>query len=178
MRSIRPGLAGLGCIIMWLCCSLAANAQVRSPKAEIKLTFGMYGYDEDAVGAIGGAFAYYPTPRTSGELELLCLFDRENKKFNARGLALTPSFGVDFRHNPVTFQPYGRFAETVDWYSYGKGKGANAHSNLTARFGFRIYVGGRFFIAPEMGMGEHLNMKFTLSAGYVTAYQPVLNMID
>jgi hypothetical protein len=41
----------------------AAEAQTQTktaPKAEIKVTSGMYGYDEDLHTAVGGAFAYYP----------------------------------------------------------------------------------------------------------------------
>ena len=171
MKSIKAELIGLGCLFLWLCGSLPANAQERSPRAEVKITYGAYGYDEDLVSAIGGAFAYYPTPRTNGEVELLYLFDPNEKKINYRGFALTPSFGADFRHNPVTFQPYGRLAETIDWIKYEKGTGTSTHANFTVRFGFRVYVSDRFFISPEMGLGERLNCKFSISAGYVTAFQ-------
>jgi hypothetical protein len=167
----KSGLTGLSCLLFGFCCSLSANAQTWSPRAEVKLTYGLYGYDEDAFNALGGAFAYYPSPQTSGEVELLGLFNHDKSKIVYRGLALTPSFGADFRKNPTTFQPFGRLAETVDWLSGGKGSGTKTNANFTVRIGFRVYIGGRFFFSPEMGLGEHLNLKFTVSAGYVTAFQ-------
>jgi hypothetical protein len=175
MKNIKAELIGLACLLLWCCRSLPSNAQERSPRAEVKLTYGLYGYDEDALNAIGGAFAYYPTPRTNGEVELLYLFDHSQKKINYRGFALTPSFGVDFRHNPVTFQPYGRLAETIDWIKWGNKQSISAHANFTVRFGFRVYVSDRLFISPEMGLGERLNIKFSVSAGYVTAFQTSQN---
>jgi hypothetical protein len=160
----------LSILFFWLCCSVPASAQLRSPRAEVKITYGFYGYDEDLSNAIGGAFAYYPNTRTSGELELLYLFDRDHKKYHTRGFALTPSFGADFRHNPVIFQPYGRLAETIDRID------KSIHSNLTVRLGFRVYIGNRFFISPEFGFGQNLNYRFTVSAGYVTATQTLPNV--
>jgi hypothetical protein len=162
-------VAGLSFLLLCNFYAVSAYAQIKSPRAEVKFSFGIYGYDEDAVNAIGGAFAYYPNTRSSGEMEFLHLFDHNLKKINYRGFVLTPSFGADFRHSGAAFQPYGRLAETVDWV-----RGVGTHANFTVRFGFRFYVSDRFFVSPEMGLGERLNLKFTVSAGYVTAFQDAL----
>jgi len=158
---------------------LQAQTQTnRAPRAEVKVTVGMYGYDEDQHPAVGGAFAYYPFSQANVELEGLYILPSESAPIDSfRAFALTPSFGVDSRHPPVNFQPYGRLAYTVDHSTY-KTQAADAqpaekkretNGSLGVRFGFKFYVGDRFFLYPEFGMGEKLLFKATLSAGYVTS---------
>src|SRR6185503_15452266 len=99
-------------LLAMLVLSPLAEAQTRgAPKAEVKVTAGLYGNDEDLHGAVGGAFAYYPKPRANVELEGLYILPRKSEKIDRfRGFAVTPSFGVDFRDAPVNFQPFGRIA--------------------------------------------------------------------
>src|SRR5689334_1296957 len=95
-----------------------AEAQMQTkgaPKAEVKVTLGMYGYDEDPHTAVGGAFAYYPFSQANVELEGLYLLPKDSEPVDRfRGFALTPSLGLDFRRPPVHFQPYGRIAYSID----------------------------------------------------------------
>ena len=49
-------------------------------------------------------------------------------------------------------------------------KQSHTNGSLGFRFGFKVYVGNRFFLYPEIGMGEKLLLKATLSAGYVTSH--------
>jgi hypothetical protein len=165
--------------------SSLAEAQTQptgAPKAEVKATVGVFGYDEDLHPAIGGAFAYYPVSRINVELEGLYILPRKSEQLDRyRGFAVTPSVGVDFRRAPVNFQPYGRIAYTIDHSTHWTRatttpdaqparKESTTNGSLGIRLGFKFYIGNRFFLYPELGVGEKIRYKATVSAGYVTSH--------
>jgi hypothetical protein len=160
--------------------STYAQETKRSPKTEIKATFGFSFFDEDSDDdrhtVWGGSFQYHLTPRVSIEPEFLYMHHSADDK----DIVFTPNLAIDFRKPGKTFAPYGKTGVGVI-HHWGKIKSKDAPNkdvvidnsgtvpNFNLSFGVKIFLNDCFYISPELRFGFEPIMQLTVSGGYVVS---------
>lgn len=149
-------------------CLFPARAQqndLTPPKVEVKATFGLAGFGDDAsavhvVG--GGAFRFYLTRRLSVEPEFLYMRNSPNDQ----DYVFTPSVAFDLTDPTKKVVPYivggvgalhhrGPFGTSGTSWTAGAGGGV------------KIFLTDRLFVAPEARVGYEPTVRGTFGVGYV-----------
>jgi hypothetical protein len=163
--------------VMLLGCSFTIHAQDTSSalQVEIKGIVGGVDFvagDDQIIGhtLVGGAVRIYVSKRVAVEPEYLYM--RKGASDHDQAFNLNVSY--DFKDRSMTkYIPYliggGGFTSTRNRFS-----GVDfSNSTWTANFGggLKIFLGKRFFVAPELRFGREPAFRTSVSIGYVISHR-------